>query len=226
LTRRSWKKIEKTLPKEYKWEGQWSKREKKKGRAPGGIITGVKLGMEEKRQEKGEEGCMERNVHIGNEWWKIVTGNNKTDRGHNEGGQGRMHARERGLQRVNRRKRSKKLGRRGGDGKRKFKDKVENAEGKRLMEWTEENGWKVLNGNKQTDEEGEWTHVGSSGETVIDYALVNEEAWERVEKFTLRERIEIGPSPAGNNYRRNEPRRKRGRRSKGGAEESDNKSVG
>jgi hypothetical protein len=36
-----------------------------------------------------------------------------------------------------------------GDGKRKSKDKVENTEGKRLMEWIEENGWEVLNGNKQ-----------------------------------------------------------------------------
>jgi hypothetical protein len=42
-----------------------------------------------------------------------------------------------------------------GDGKRKSKDKMENAEGKRLMEWIEENGWEVLNGNKQEDEEGE-----------------------------------------------------------------------
>jgi hypothetical protein len=31
----------------------------------------------------------------------------------------------------------------------KSKDKVENTEGKRLMEWIEENGWEVLNGNKQ-----------------------------------------------------------------------------
>jgi hypothetical protein len=40
----------KSLPKEYKWEGQGPKREKKKGRAAGGIITGVKLGIKEKRQ--------------------------------------------------------------------------------------------------------------------------------------------------------------------------------
>jgi hypothetical protein len=47
---------------------------KKKGRATGGIITGVKLGIKEKRQEKGEEEeCMERKVHIGNKWWKIMT---------------------------------------------------------------------------------------------------------------------------------------------------------
>ncbi|KAJ3629184.1 hypothetical protein MTP99_013593 [Tenebrio molitor] len=42
-----------------------------------------------------------------------------------------------------------------GDGKRKSKDKGENAEGKRLMELIEENGWEVLNKNKQEDEEGE-----------------------------------------------------------------------
>jgi hypothetical protein len=92
-----------------------------------------------------------------------------------------MHADRRALQRENRRKRE--------DGKRKSKDKVENVEGKRLMEWIEENGWEVLNGNKQRDEEGEWTYIGSRGETVIDYAIVNEEAWERVEKLTIGERV-------------------------------------
>jgi hypothetical protein len=45
------------------------------------------------------------------------------------------------------------------------KNKVENAEGKRLMEWIQENGWKVLNGNKQGHEEGEWTYIGSKGGT-------------------------------------------------------------
>ncbi|KAJ3627687.1 hypothetical protein MTP99_015047 [Tenebrio molitor] len=70
-----------------------------------------------------------------------------------------------------------------GDGKRKSKDKVENAEGKRLMEWIEENGREVLKGNKQGDEEGEWTYIGSRREIVIHYETVNEEAWERVEEF-------------------------------------------
>jgi hypothetical protein len=68
-----------------------------------------------------------------------------------------------------------------GDGKRKTQDKVENAEGKRMMEWIEENGWEVLNGN----EEGEMTYVGSRGETVIDDAIENEAAWERVEEVKV-----------------------------------------
>jgi hypothetical protein len=70
-------------------------------------------------------------------------------------------------------------------GKRKSKDRVENAEGKRLMEWSEENGWEVLNGNKQGDQEGEWIYIGSRGETVIDYGIVNEE-----EEFRIGERAE------------------------------------
>jgi hypothetical protein len=41
----------------------------------------------------------------------------------------------------------------------KSKYKVENAEGKRLMESIEENRWKVVNGNNQGEEEGEWTYV-------------------------------------------------------------------
>jgi hypothetical protein len=36
------------------------------------------LGIKEKRQEKEEEeGCMERKVHMGNKWWKIMTIYNK-----------------------------------------------------------------------------------------------------------------------------------------------------
>jgi hypothetical protein len=58
----------------------------------------------------------------------------------------------------NRRKRSKKLWRGQGDGKRKSKSKVENTEGKRLVEWIEENEWEVLNGNKEGDD------IGSRGE--------------------------------------------------------------
>jgi hypothetical protein len=59
-----------------------------------------------------------------------------------------------------------------GDGKRKTKAKAENAEGKRLIEWIEENGWEVLNGNKRRDEEGELTYV-------------NEAAWKRVKEFKV-----------------------------------------
>jgi hypothetical protein len=79
----------------------------------------VKLGIKETRQEKGEEeGCMERDVHIGNKSWKIMTiysrgeDNKKRCRRYNERKQRRrMYPHGTGLQRENRRKRSKKLGR-------------------------------------------------------------------------------------------------------------------
>jgi hypothetical protein len=40
------------------------------------------------------------------------------------------------------------------DGKRKFKDKMENADGKRLIEWSEENGWEVLNRKNKGTKKG------------------------------------------------------------------------
>jgi hypothetical protein len=52
---------------------------------------------------------------------------------------------------------------RGEDGERQSKDKVEKAKGKRLVEWIEE--------------------------TVIDYGIVNAEAWERVEEVRIGETI-------------------------------------
>jgi hypothetical protein len=91
---------------------------KKKGRAAGGIMTGVKLGIKKKRPKKGEEErCMERNVYMGNKWWKIMTryskdkDNNKRCRRYNKRKQRRLYALGRGFQRQNRRKRNKKLGR-------------------------------------------------------------------------------------------------------------------
>ncbi|KAJ3625182.1 hypothetical protein MTP99_018744 [Tenebrio molitor] len=53
-----------------------------------------------------------------------------------------------------------------------------------------ERGWEILNGNRQGYEEGEWTYNGSMGKTVIDYGILNEEAWEKVEEFRTGERTE------------------------------------
>jgi hypothetical protein len=65
--------------------------------------------------------------------------NNKMCRRYNKGKQRRLCALGRGLQRGNRGIEEHKTGKRG-DEKRKSKDKVENGERKRLMEWIEENG--------------------------------------------------------------------------------------
>jgi hypothetical protein len=39
------------------------------------------------------------------------------------------------------------------------------------------------------------TYVGSRGETVIDYAIVNEAAWERVKEFKVGERVDSDHLP-------------------------------
>jgi hypothetical protein len=77
----------------------------------------MKLGIKEKVEE---ERGMEKNVQIGNEWWTIMTIYSKemkttiiigVEDAMKKKKQGRMYALRRGLQRENRRKRSKKLGR-------------------------------------------------------------------------------------------------------------------
>jgi hypothetical protein len=50
-------------------------------------------------------------------------------------------------------------------------------------------------GNKRGDEEEELTYVGSRGETVIDYAIVNEAAWERVKELKVGERVDSDHLP-------------------------------
>jgi hypothetical protein len=127
----------------------------------------VKLGIKEKRQEKEEEeGCMERKVHVSNKSWKIMTVYSKE-----------VKTTRRRVQDAMKENRKEcmfmegdingRIGKRGvrsweeerRDGETKCKNKVQNAEGKRLMEWIEENRWEVLNGNKRGDEEGEWTNT-------------------------------------------------------------------
>jgi hypothetical protein len=69
---------------------------------------------------------------------------------------------------------------------------------------------KVLNRNRQGDE-GEWTYVGSRGETLIFYGIVNQEAWERVE-FKIGKRIELGHLPQKiSKEERNHKKRRKGR---------------
>jgi DNA primase catalytic subunit len=43
--------------------------------------------------------------------------------------------------------------------------------------------------NKGTKKGNKPIHVGIREETVIDYGIVNEEAWERVEEFRIGERV-------------------------------------
>lgn len=79
--------------------------------------------------------------------------------------------------------------------KRKSKDKIQNKEGRKLMEIVEDKGWYILNGTKEGDEEGEFTFIGGKGKTVIDYGITNREGWEKIDKFEVMERIESDHLP-------------------------------
>jgi hypothetical protein len=73
-----------------------------------------------------------------------------------------------------------------------WEKKIQRQGGKYRGEETDEMD---SNGKKQGDEELERINIGSGGETVIDYGIVSEEAWERVEEFRIGERVESGLLP-------------------------------
>jgi hypothetical protein len=74
-----------------------------------------------------------------------------------------------------------------------------------------------MNGNK---------NIGSRGKTVIDYGIVNKEAWERIEEFRIGERVESNHLPLEISIEETNHEEKEKRKSKGGGEEGDNKNMG
>ncbi|KAJ3650088.1 hypothetical protein Zmor_021796 [Zophobas morio] len=74
--------------------------------------------------------------------------------------------------------------------KRGSKDKANNKEGKISWKIIEEMGWEISNGNKEGNEEREWTYVGARGESIIDYGIVNEGVWEEKESYKVGESVE------------------------------------
>jgi len=56
-------------------------------------------------------------------------------------------------------------------------------------------GWFIFNGCGKGDELGTWTYAGGRGESVIDYVLGDGEAWERVERLEVKNRIESNHFP-------------------------------
>jgi hypothetical protein len=174
---------------------------------------------------------MERKVHIGNKWWKIMTIYSKkikTTRKRVEdamkenredciflGSDFSGRIAERGTRNWEEER---------GDGKRNSKDKVENTERKRLMEWIEGDGWEVLNGNKQGDEEGEWTYTYMKQVKNSDRVRNNEQRrMGKSRRIQNRRKSRVGLSPAGNKYRRNEPSRKGKKKNKKRAESQTSK---
>jgi len=50
----------------------------------------------------------------------------------------------------------------------------------------EDREWDIANGNMRGDENGELTYIGGRGESVADYVLVNQKAWDKIEKMKNR----------------------------------------
>lgn len=80
-------------------------------------------------------------------------------------------------------------------GKRYLKDKIMNKQGIDLLEKIEKMGLGLLNGNKEGDDQGEWTFTGAKGSSVIDYAICNAETWEEIKSFRIGERTESDHQP-------------------------------
>ncbi|XP_023245816.1 uncharacterized protein LOC111643025 [Copidosoma floridanum] len=76
---------------------------------------------------------------------------------------------------------------------RKSKDEKINEEGRRLIKEITEKGWCIVNGQK--GEEGEFTYVGSRGESVIDYAIGCQEALDQIKKMKIGQRTESDHMP-------------------------------
>jgi len=58
-----------------------------------------------------------------------------------------------------------------------------NNEGKELLGLVEDRGWDITNGNMRGDEKREFIYIAERAESVVDYVLVNQKAWEKIEKI-------------------------------------------
>jgi hypothetical protein len=146
---------------------------------------GVKKGLEEENGSgvKKERGFMERTVKRKQRKWRIVTIHSRSMKETKRIIEERVKEQEEGTLVIG----GDFNARIGGKGRRMeeqqatierrpTKDGIENAEGRELVSLVEEGGWDVLNGNCIGDEKGEYTYIGSRGETttkcfILPYGL-------------------------------------------------------
>jgi len=198
-----WKRIKGKLPEKYSWEVQLATRVKKKGRGVGGMITGINKQLHGKALNMESSGMMTYVLELEREKWKIISVYNREDKknllkkiteeidtieGMNIIIGGDFNARtaeEGGLLWDGEEE----------TGKRKSKDKMMNKQGEELIEEIQKHGLGILNGNTRGDEQGEWTFEGAQGRSVIDYAICNIEAWEKVGSMKIGERTDSDHMP-------------------------------
>lgn len=59
-----------------------------------------------------------------------------------------------------------------------------------LITMFEERTWDILNGNKEGDQEGDYTHIGQNWTTTINYGIENEDVLEKIAEFIVENSIE------------------------------------
>jgi len=63
------------------------------------------------------------------------------------------------------------------------------------LERKRERGEDIANGNMRGDEKGELIYIGKRGESMVDYVLVNQKAWDKIEKMEIGNRVESDHQP-------------------------------
>lgn len=202
VDKKQWRRMEENLPDTFNWKCQYAEKEKNKGRASGGIITGVNKKIKETEVREEIKDLQEKRIMIEGKVWKILTVYSRE-----------MKKTRESIERLIDKGKEKKLiiggdfnARTGTEGsfsseerrekeRRSSKDKVKNAEGARLIEMAEENGWEILNGNMEGDENGEFTFIGGKGNSVIDYVLVDASVKSEVKSFKIGDRVESDHLP-------------------------------
>ena len=196
IEEKTWDKWKVKMPKEWNWRIRFAIRTNKKGRAKGGIITGVKKTIEEDAGDSiNEINIQERKVKIDGRVWRILTvySEKNDEKDVWEILRERMDDQERDYVVVGG-DFNARIGNLGemiaedeeeGIRKRISRDKTIDRRGRKLIEECEEKGWSILNGNIEGDRIGEFTYMGETGESVIDYAIMNCLAINKVELFSI-----------------------------------------
>lgn len=206
IEEKRWTGLKDYLPEDFRWKCQHAKRERNKGRAMRGIITGVKKDIKEEDEDDMEKHIEEvqiRKVRIGNNKWNLVTAYNKKGISEIMKEIKDLIPEEKEQNLIIEGDFNARIGREGtiiwGNDRdeilRRSKDMVINIEGKRLLEEVGERGWDILNGNIEGDEEEELTYIGARGSSIIDYAIGNTEARDKIGSLVIEERTESDHLP-------------------------------
>lgn len=207
IEKEEWEKIKNGMSDRFVWMNVEGKRLNKKGRAKGGILIGVKKRLLEGGEVKVREvrdGAINTQINIrGKEinMWAIYNTGNLREMGEflaeeirevEEniliiGGDFNIRIGELGKIRgmtVN-----------GDEIKRQSKDKTISNEGRDFVRTIEGRGWFILNGAIEGDWQGEYTFEGARGDSVIDYVIVNDQAYDLMTRMCVGKRVDSDHAP-------------------------------